>query len=184
MSSVSSVNRPDLTQVQRGSGGAVGRPGFQPPKELREQFQSRFDAAAKELGIDSSQFAAVGGKIQEALGKIDLASSSDPQATIERTVNDTLKASGVDAEKFKADFAKILDKLGPPGGEGGLRPGGFDGSGGVGSRGIASYAQSTQSDAIQQLLSSLSGDEEEASGSRIAGFLAKAGAGTFVDTAA
>lgn len=194
MSSVSSVSRPDIAQLLRGSGGPSGgrSVGFQPPKEIQQQFQSKFDTAAKELGIDSSQFASVGGKIQEALSNVDLSSSSDPQATIEQTVNDTLKANGIDPDKFKADFEKVLDKVGlPKPGEGGFPggpggPGGFGGPGGPGGIGGASYAQSSQQDSIQKLLESLSSsdDDKSSTSSKLASFLAQAGAGTFLDTAA
>lgn len=197
MSSVSSVSRPDIAQLLRGAGGASGGRSlnFQPPKDIQQQFQSKFDSAAKELGIDSSQFASVGGKIQEALSNVDLSSSSDPQATIEQTVNDTLKANGIDPDKFKADFEKVLDKVGlPKPGEGGFPggpggPGGFGGPGGPGGPGGiggASYAQSSQQDSIQKLLESLSSNDEDNSStsSKLASFLAQAGTGTFLDTAA
>jgi hypothetical protein len=198
MSSLSGISGSGMAQFLRGAdrtgtGRAQGfQPpqGMQPPKEMQAQFQSKFDAAAKELGIDTSQFADISGKINDALKNVDLSQSSDPKATIESTVNDTLKANGVDADQFKSQFDAVLDKMGmPKPGEGGGPPQGMNmmqmgGRPGMGSAGGSGYAQSSKQQMMQTLLDSLGSGNTDSGSSRIAGFFSNAQPGSFLDVAA
>lgn len=182
MSSISALSASGLASLGRTPQASGQKKVFEPPPEIRQQLESKFNQAAEELGIDASQFSEIQGKLRDALGKLDLSGSSDPRAEIEATVNATLEESGVDAQAFKADFEKILNKLGVPKpgelGQGGFPGGGFGSFGGAG----ASNA-SQQQQLLQTLLDTVGGGEDE-SGSRIASFLRSAPAGTFVDAEA
>lgn len=188
MSSISNVSGFNISQLGRSFGtGKAGRPP-EPPKELREQLESKISAAGKELGIDTSKFAEIGGKIQDALGKVDLSGSDDPQAAIESTINSTLKDNGIDPEQFKADFEKVADKAGLP------KPGQFPGGGFGGPQGAGGFGgggfnvQSSQQKQLSELLQSLTkGDadsDESSSTARLASFFSSAPAGSFLDAVA
>ena len=185
--SISSASGFNPAAMMQRMGGASGMKGMQPPKEMMQkleaQFKSDFQTAANQAGVDGSKFAEIGGKIQDALKNVDLSSSDDPQATIESTINTVLEENGVDADQFKADFQKVMDKMPKP--DFASMGGGFGGgSGGVsGSNGTYS-ASSTQQDQLQKLLDQLTQDNDESQNSQIASFFSQASKGTFLDTAA
>lgn len=180
MSAVSGLSGASQFAPTRGLRTQGSGQEFGPPAEIRQQFEANFASAAKQVGVDSSQFAQVGGKIQDALSKLDLSSSDDPQAAVEQTVNQTLKDNGIDPDKFKADFEKVLGQLGG-------QDGGFGGAGS--SRGISSAKGTSSQELLNDLIKSLNQDDDQDdsksnSATRIAEFLANAKAGSFVDAQA
>jgi hypothetical protein len=185
--SISSASGFNPAAMMQRMGGAGGMKGMQPPTEMMQkfeaQFKSDFQTAANQAGVDGSKFAEIGGKIQDALKDVDLSSSDDPQATIESTINTVLKDNGIDADQFKADFQKVMDKMPKP--DFASMGGGFGGGmGGVsGSNGTYS-ASSSQQDQLQQLLDQLFKGDGKDQNSQIASFFSQASAGTFLDTAA
>lgn len=179
ISSVSGFNPAAMMKRMGGAGGLGGMQGMQPPKEMQQQFEAQFQKAAKEAGVDSSQFANIGGQIQDALKNVDLSSSDDPQATIESTINGVLEKNGVDAEQFKADFQKVMDKMPKP--DFAKMSGGF---GGVGGTSGTYSASSSQQDQLEKLLDSLFKGDDKGQNSQIASFFSQASSGTFLDTAA
>lgn len=177
MSSISSLSSAAQFAPTRGLRAPGQGRDSGPPPEVREQFEASFASAAKEVGVDASQFAKVGGQIQDALSKLDLSSSDDPQAAVEQVVNQTLQSNNIDPDQFKADFEKVLNQLGGP-----------DGSSGP-ARGFApprasgtGQGQNSQ-DLLNTLLKSLDQDSDDTgnSSTRIAEFLASAKAGSFFD---
>lgn len=177
---VSGVTAASLTRGASGvSGAGFSRPPGKPPAEVQEQFKASFNQAAQDLGIDSSRFAELGGKIQDALSNLDLSSSDDPQSAIESTIDNTLKENGVDADKFKADFQRVLDRVGES------LPGGAQGFGGSGPGARPTTGAYDASGQIKSLLDALSkGDDENSTGSKVARYLRNAQSGSFVNTGA
>jgi|GEM_PF-6897698 len=179
ISSASGFNPAAMMQRMGGAGGIGGMKGMQPPKEMQQQIEAQFKKAADAAGVDSSQFAEMGGKIQDALKNVDLSASDDPQATIESTINSVLQENGIDAEQFKADFQKVMDKMPKP--DFAKMSAGF---GGVSGSGGTYSASSSQQDQLQKLLDQLFKDNDENQNSQIASFFSQASSGTFLDTAA
>lgn len=191
MSSVSSVGQTDISQLlqslqagQRSgkSGGAFA--AQQPPAQVQQQFQAKFQSAAKELGIDTSKFADIQGKIrdsvQSTLDNNQGLSGDQLQSKIEDGVNGVLKDNGIDPDQFKSQLKQIGDKLGLPNpGQGGFP--GFGASGGFGSSSgvYSANGNDTKSQLLQQLISSLGGSDSGASG-----FFANADNGSFINVAA
>ncbi len=177
---VSGVTAASLTLGASGvSGAGFSRPPGKPPAEVQERFKASFSQAAQDLGIDSSRFAELGGKIQDALSNLDLSSSKDPRTAIESTIDSTLKENGVDADKFKADFQRVLDHAGES------LPGGAQGFGGSGPGAQAATGTYDASSQIKSLLDALSkGDDENSTGAKVARSLQSARSGSFVNTAA
>lgn len=197
MSSVSNVGQADISQLlqklQSGSKSGKANGGFstqQPPAEVRQQFEAKFQSAAKELGIDGSKFAEVGGKIRDTVQSTvennQGLSQEELQGKIDESVNSVLKDNGIDPEEFKSQLKQIGEKAGFPdpskggfGGAGGV--GGFKGFGGA-SNASGTYSQKgvdSNTQLLQQLISSLGGDDSGASS-----FFGNAQNGSFVDVAA
>lgn len=193
MSTVSSLGQSDLAQILQRSQGRTGRAqGGRPPEppaevrqQLEAQFQSKFQSAAKELGIDTTQFAKVGGQIKDAVQSAvqnnQGASPEDLQKTISSTIDSVLEENGIDAKEFKAQFEKIADKAGLP------KPGqGFPGGGSLKFPGNVSVSGNYSANSadqqqrlVQQLLGSLSQND-----SQVSGFFSNAEPGSFLDAAA
>lgn len=154
MSSVSSISAGSSQLIQQlrsqvQSGGAPPRPTAQ----QRAEFESKFQSAAQDAGLDLSSFADIQDKIQTAVQ--DKVSSSNGQLSkddLESTINGVLEENGIDAEQFKSKLGQVFDKMGmPKPGQGGFGgPGGIGGGFGGGFGGAGSI-DSSQQDLINQL---------------------------------
>ena len=160
MSSLGAVGGFSGLSSMQGMGGArVGAGGMrQPPAEMREQFEKKFESAAQEAGIDVSKFKELRGKIESAVKSVaegaSGASGADLQTSIEDAVNGVLKENGIDPAEFKEQMGQVFDKMGMP------KPGsgGFGGPGAAqgGPRGgVSGSTDSTKQDMVAQLLSQL-----------------------------
>jgi hypothetical protein len=153
MSSVSSISAGSSQLIQQlrsqvQSGGTPPRPTAQ----QRAEFESKFQSAAQDAGLDLSSFADIQDKIQTAVQ--DKVSSSNGQLSkddLESTINGVLEENGIDAEEFKSKLGQVFDKMGMP------KPGegGFGGAGSI---------DSSQQDLINQLFGG-EDDSEDQSGS-------------------
>lgn len=158
------------------------------PPQVQARMQSAFESAAKRLGISSGDMATINGQIRDAVSGLDLSTSADPKATIEQTVDATLRDNGVDPQAFKSEVRSAMDASGatPPEVGAGMRSAG---------------GQSAQWANLQRALATLdaaaaatgggeagaSGDSDgdgDDGGAVISDFLRQSKPGTFVDVTA
>ncbi len=66
------------------------------------KFQSRFEAAAKSIGVDSAKLPDIEKQIQAAVDKVQQngAASGDPRSAVRDAVNGVLKSNGIDPTQF------------------------------------------------------------------------------------
>jgi hypothetical protein len=180
MSSVSSISAGSSQLIQQlrsqvQSGGAPPRPTAQ----QRAEFESKFQSAAQDTGLDLSSFADIQDKIQTAVQ--DKVSSSNGQLSkddLESTINGVLEENGIDAEEFKSKLGQVFDKMGMP------KPGegGFGGPGGIGGGfGGAGSIDSSQQDLINQLFGGDDESEDQSESTSISDYFRNLPKGSLVD---
>ncbi len=101
-----------------------GRPP-EPTAEMKAQFESKFESAAKELGVDASAFKELRSKIEEAVknARGSASEGTDVKSAIDDAVDAVLEENGVDPAEFKSQMEAVFEKMGmPKPGQGGFGP--------------------------------------------------------------